>query len=200
MRVGIDLDNTIICYDALFGQLAAERKLIPAGIRPHKQAIRDYLRSVGQEDRWTELQGVAYGSRIEQAVAFEGVVEFFRHCAEHQIEWWIISHRTRFPYLGDPVDLHAAARQWLVNREFLSENRLDHLRLEISRDAKLRAITESACHVFVDDLPELLTDPQFPKPVRRILFDPANLGTDRPEYERVSSWFGILQLLGVPHC
>src|SRR5688572_21509111 len=120
MRLGIDLDNTIISYDALFTQLATERDLVPPHIAPNKQSIRDYLRAEDQEDRWTELQGIAYGSRIEEAVPFPGVQDFFRRCARKNVDWWIISHRSPRPYLGEPVDLHEAARTWLLKRGVVS--------------------------------------------------------------------------------
>lgn len=197
MRLGIDLDNTIINYDQLFALLAREQKLLPPQIRLTKQAIRDYLRAQNREDRWTELQGIAYGSRIHDAVPFEGFEKFLSRCNAARVEWWIISHRTRWPYLGVPVDLHQAARQWLLGRGFLSEAEPDRLQLEVSRDAKLRCIREKQCDTFIDDLPELLCDPMFPENVRRILFDPGNHNPVRAEYERASSWTEVAVLLNI---
>src|SRR5687768_16860309 len=82
MRLGIDLDNTIISYNSLFAQLAVESGLVPPDVATNKQSIRDYLRRQGQEDRWTELQGIAYGSRIEEALPFPGIYEFFQRCSD----------------------------------------------------------------------------------------------------------------------
>jgi hypothetical protein len=31
MRIGLDFDNTIICYDAVFASAAVERGLLPPG-------------------------------------------------------------------------------------------------------------------------------------------------------------------------
>jgi hypothetical protein len=197
MRVGIDLDNTIISYDRLFVKLAAERCLIPADVPPHKQAIRDFLRAQGQEDQWTELQGLAYGSRIDEAATFEGVQEFFRCCKAANIDWLIISHRSRVPYLGEPVDLHAAARQWLLNQRLIRGDQMDRVKLEVTREDKLMRIQRSECDVFIDDLPELLSDPNFPQLVRRILFDPAKQNSDSEHYERASSWLDIAARLGI---
>jgi hypothetical protein len=196
MRLGIDLDNTIISYDRLFTQLATERKLVPPHIASNKQSIRDYLRAQGQEDCWTDLQGIAYGSRIDEAVPFQGVQDFFRRCAVAKVDWWIISHRSPQPYLGEPVDLHAAARNWLLKRGFVSTSQLDRVKLEVCREAKLRSILETGCDAFIDDLPELLVAPDFPA-VRRILFDPADQNPDRTEYERATSWAEIGKLLEI---
>ena len=45
MRLGLDFDNTIVSYDALFHKVALEGSLIPADVAPTKLNVRDYLRS-----------------------------------------------------------------------------------------------------------------------------------------------------------
>ncbi len=111
MIIGVDFDNTIVCYDGLFHKLAVEQGLVPANLPPAKNAVRDYLRQTGQEDRWTELQGYAYGPGMKQAQLFPGVLEFFDRCRQAGVEVFIISHRTRYPFLGERHDLHQAARR-----------------------------------------------------------------------------------------
>ena len=197
MRLGIDLDNTIISYDRLFVQLASERNLVPPHVPSNKQAIRDYLRAQDQENRWTELQGLAYGRRMEEAVMFDGVQEFIRRCEMANVEWMIISHRSRVPYFGEPVDLHAAALHWLLKQRLIGSDQVDRVKLEVTREAKLESILQSECDVFIDDLPELLLDAGFPHHVRRILFDPANHIPDSTQYERATSWLEIAQRLGI---
>ena len=49
MLVGLDFDNTIVCYDRLFHRLARERGLIPEHVPATKGAVRDHLRNVGRE-------------------------------------------------------------------------------------------------------------------------------------------------------
>ena len=49
MIVGVDFDNTIVAYDALFHRVASERGLIPATVAATKIAVRDALRASGQE-------------------------------------------------------------------------------------------------------------------------------------------------------
>jgi len=70
VRIGIDFDNTIVCYDTLFRQVALEQGLIPADLPENKGAVRDYLRTAGMEDRWTAMQGDVYGKRMNEACAF----------------------------------------------------------------------------------------------------------------------------------
>ena len=77
LRIGIDFDNTIACYDQLFHRMALEKGLIPADLPEGKSQVRDYLRHGGKEDAWTELQGHVYGARMGEAPPFPGVIEFF---------------------------------------------------------------------------------------------------------------------------
>ena len=49
LRVGIDFDNTIVCYDEIFHRVALERELIPRDTPKNKESVRDYLRQVGKE-------------------------------------------------------------------------------------------------------------------------------------------------------
>ena len=174
--IGVDFDNTIVCYDEVFGRVAVEQGLVPPHAATSKTAIRDHLRSIGQEDRWTELQGTIYGPRMMDAPPFPGVVEFFVACRAAGIPVAIVSHRTRFPYLGERHDLHAAARDWLARHGFHDPAGIglpvERVFFEETKEAKLARIADVGCTHFIDDLPELLAHPLFPTDVRRILFDP----------------------------
>ena len=62
MRIGIDFDNTIVCYDDVFFKAAQKICPIPVSIGPSKKDLRDWMRSHGKEREWIELQGEVYGS------------------------------------------------------------------------------------------------------------------------------------------
>jgi hypothetical protein len=190
--IGIDFDNTIVCYDEVFQTVVVEQGLVPPEAATSKTAIRDHLRSVGQEDRWTELQGMIYGPRMMDARPFPGVVEFFAACRAAGMPVTIVSHRTRFPYLGEQHDLHAAARDWLARHGFHDPSGIglpvDRVFFEETKEAKISRITEVGCTHFIDDLPELLAHPLFPGDVRRILFDPHAQHALLPDIDLLSSW------------
>lgn len=191
MRIGIDLDNTIVCYDELFHRVAVREGLAPATCPTDKQAVRDFLRAAGREDDWTRLQGLMYGHSMQEAVPFAGVAEFLRAADRQRAEVHIVSHRTRRPYLGPPTDLHQAARDWLERHGLLDTTRgglpQERVFLEETLEGKLRRIADLKLDVFIDDLPELLLHAAFPAGVRRICFDP--MGRCHEErLERVGSW------------
>ena len=197
--IGIDFDNTIVCYDDVFQAIAVEQGLVPPHAATSKTAIRDHLRAIGQEDRWTELQGTIYGPRMMDARPFPGVVEFFAACRAAGVPVAIVSHRTRFPYLGARHDLHAAARDFLARHGFHDANHIglpeSRVFFEETKEAKLARIAAVGCTTFIDDLPELLADPRFPGNVRRILFDPGRLHEPPAGVERAASWADVERLL-----
>lgn len=192
MVIGVDFDNTIVCYDELFHRLATERALIPATLPRDKQSVRDYLRVQGQEDDWTELQGWAYGPRIGAAQPFPGVLDFFRACRQRGLSVYIISHKTRKPARGPQVDLHESAREWLVVQGFhlhdVAGLPRDSVFFAETKQEKLERIAALGCTHFIDDLPEFLLDPRFPPDVVRVLFDPWDRQAGQVPFHRAQSW------------
>ena len=197
--IGVDFDNTIVRYDDVFGRVALDLDLVPPHAATSKTSVRDHLRSIGQEDRWTELQGIIYGPRMSDAEMFPGVAEFFARCRAADTPVAIVSHRTRFPYLGEQHDLHAAARNFLARHGFHDEAGIglpvDCVFFEETKDGKLARIAALGCTTFIDDLPELLADPRFPSGVRRILFDPSQLHEPPLDVEVAASWADVERLL-----
>ena len=76
MRIGIDFDNTIACYDGVFHTAALERGLIPANLGRDKNSVRDHLNGAGRNDDFTELQGYIYGARMDLVAPYPGFAEF----------------------------------------------------------------------------------------------------------------------------
>ena len=197
--VGIDLDNTLISYDSLFHRLALEQKLIGADIPADKSSVRDYLRRIGREPDWTALQGLAYGPRLSEAEPFAGAMDFLREGLRRDWEMHIVSHKTKQPIVGDPYDLHAAARGWLDTNsvhDVIGFPRA-HVWFELTKKEKIARIRALGCQVFIDDLPELLLDPDFPAGVRRIFFAPPGSSLkDMPaDFHIARSWAEILPLI-----
>ncbi|MBI5346635.1 MAG: haloacid dehalogenase-like hydrolase [Chlamydiae bacterium] len=190
MRIGIDFDNTIVCYDQVFYLAAKEINLVPPSINPSKTEIRDYLRSIGQEEEWTKLQGYVYGARMDLASAYPNVDHFFQKALKKHLEIYIISHKTLYPYKGPRYNLHEAAQTWLLKQNFFNKN--IHYFFELTLEEKLKKIEEMQCDYFIDDLPELLAEKNFPKNTKAILFDPNNLYPPNQNYQKFALWDEIL--------
>jgi hypothetical protein len=199
MLIGVDFDNTIVCYDTLFHRVAVEQGLIPPSVPATKSAVRGYLDGQGLPDVWTDLQGQVYGARMPEADAFDGVLEFFRHCVQSGLDFCIVSHKTRHPAIGPPHDLHEAARQWLERNGFFDPAQLglprNRVFFELTQQDKVDRIARVGCTHFIDDLPEVLTRAGFPPEVQRILFDPHRHHADDERLIHTSSWAEIERLI-----
>ena len=198
MIIGVDFDNTIVDYGYVFYQVALERNMIPEGLERSKKVVRDYLRSCGKEDDWIELQGVVYGPSMIRAEPYPGVKGFFRKCREVGMPVYIISHRTRHPFVGPKHDLHKFARSWLEEKGFHGPDAgipKEKVFFELKKEDKIRRISQVGCTHFIDDLPEFLGHPAFDRSVRRILFDPHRKHVDDARFERLLSWNDMIRRL-----
>jgi len=199
MRLGLDFDNTLISYDQLFYRVALDKGLIPAEIPKQKNAVRDSMRERGIEEEWTRLQGEVYGSRILEAEPYPGMLATLKQLASKHIPMCIVSHKTRTPYLGEPWDLHAAARGWLQQQGFLAAKGLawseSQIFFELTKEEKVARILALGCTHYVDDLPEILA--MLPARVERILFAPSQDIQGQPDWKRMSSWQELPSILGL---
>ena len=174
MRVAIDFDNTIACYEGVFHAAALERGLIPADLPRDKNSVRDHLNGSGRKDDFTELQGYVYGARMDLVAPYEGFADFLRHATKAGHELFVVSHKTRHPILGPRHDMHEAARRFLADKGLVGDGLIapDHVFFEPTKEAKVARAETVQADVFIDDLPEILLMPGFPEGMRRILFDP----------------------------
>ena len=199
MLVGIDFDNTIVCYGALFHRAAVTKGWIPPETPADKEQVRNVFRRQGQEDRWTLLQGQVYGELIREAPPFPGVLGFLDECCHRGIAVCIVSHKTRLPIRGPAVDLHQAAFDWLKGHRIHTADGnglpLSGIYFEETKQRKLQRIAEVGCECFIDDLPEFLAEPDFPPNVQRILFDPHRRHQDDSAFVRADSWTAIQALI-----
>jgi hypothetical protein len=199
MRIGIDFDNTIACYDGVFHAAALERGLIPADLGRDKNSVRDHLNGSGRKDDFTELQGYVYGARMDLVSPYPGVAEFVASGRKAGHDLFIVSHKTRHPILGPKHDMHAAARGFLTDRRLMGTgpDQIDpaNVFFELTKEEKVARARKLACEVFIDDLPEILGMRGFPDGMRKILFDPDNqfagAAANGQAFDRRASWAAI---------
>jgi hypothetical protein len=177
MRIGVDFDNTLADYDALFVALAVEEGLLAEPVAGGKREVRDRVRSgAGGETAWRRLQAQAYGPRMAQAVLMPGADEFLSACKRLGLQISIVSHKSR--RAADEtvtVDLREAALAWMREQGLFADFGVsrDQVFFEDTRKAKVERIADLRCSHFVDDLEEVFLTPGFPDNVYKILFDPA---------------------------
>lgn len=204
MLIGLDFDNTIVCYDQAIALLAEELFELPAEVPRTKLGLRNYLRAAGREPEWTAFQGELYGPGMRHAHLFDGAVETMLQLVAAGHELVIVSHRSRKPYAGPPHDLHAAARSWVADRLqglglFGAEGDEAYVHFLETRDQKVEMITHLGCAAFLDDLPEVLSAPGFPPDTYPILFNPSQKDQTPQQGNNavILAWCQLSQLISV---
>ena len=188
MRLGLDFDGTVVVYDEVFHRHAVDRFAMPSSMAENKTEVRDWLRSQPDgEQRWIELQGLVYGLKMAEARPAPGLAEFLRAVHAARIPVCIISHKTEFSIAEPRVNLRAAALAWLEANGFFAAAgfglRREDVFFESTRAAKLQRIAAQGCTVFVDDLEEVLAEPEFPKNVERWHYLPSQAERQQGEIQ-----------------
>ena len=199
LLLGLDFDNTLISYDQLFYRVALDKALVPEETLQKKNAVRDYLRQQGREEDWIRLQGEVYGSRILEAKPYQGMLEVINSFSSKRVPMRIVSHKTLTPYLGEPWDLHAAARSWLAQQRIHDVNNMifseEQVFFELTKESKVERIVELGCTHYVDDLPEILQ--MIPDHVEKILFSPDEAPEKHPDWTVMQSWYELPAILNI---
>ena len=109
MRIGFDLDNTIIFYDACFAELGKE--MLPGSNEKlfSKTTLKRYLHDLNRHEDFTKIQGKAYGEYIHLAQIYDGFLPFLYELKLNGHECFIISHKTKYPISGTKFNLHEAS-------------------------------------------------------------------------------------------
>lgn len=191
MIIGFDFDNTIVCYDNAIAILAEQQFDLPPDLPRTKLGIRDFLRARGREEEWTRFQGELYGPGMTHAEPFEGALNVIETLAGLGHRLNVISHRTRFPYLGERHDLHGFAGAWVRERVPAV---FDSVSFHETKAEKIATIARFRCDVFLDDLPEILSDPAFPSSTIGVLFASNGEGSSW-QGQRIASWQDLIGLV-----
>jgi hypothetical protein len=192
--IGIDLDNTLVCYDELFHFAAHQEGLVELSAPKSKERIRDAIRLLPRgENKWTRLQAIVYGPRMSGATAFEGSASFLRHCSERGTKAVIVSHKTHFATLdGKQVDLRESALTWMRAKKFFDADGCglspDDVFFESTRSEKIERIRSLGCTHFIDDLAEVLAESSFPRNVAKLLFAPHGANSEGRGIKAFRTW------------
>ena len=200
MCLGLDFDGTVVVYDEVFHHHAGERFGMPPSVTVNKTSVRDWLRSQPDgEAKWVQLQGLVYGLKMAEAKLAPGFAEFLRAVRAARIPVCIISHKTEFSVAEPRVNLRAAALAWLELNGFFAPDgfglRREDVFFESTRAEKLRRIAAQGCTLFVDDLEEVLTEPEFPGGVERWHYLPGSAEGRRGDLQVFFDWASLQRRL-----
>ena len=177
MKIGIDLDNTIISYDIAFQVAASNRGLINSGYKYTKQEISEEIKNrENGEIEWQKLQGYVYGKGIKEASIFPGVYRFLWRCYKRGITVEIVSHKTKYGHFdAERYLLRQAAIKFLQENKILQSdiNLIDNITFTDTQIDKLNYIADNNFDYFIDDLEDIVKSKQLTN-VQTIFFNEKN--------------------------
>ena len=159
-HIGLDFDNTIVLYDEIFYNYALENDYIDPTTEKTKKAVRDELIKRGKEQLFTQIQGIVYGKLICDALIQDGFINALVKLYNLNYKISIVSHKTKYPIIGEKYNLHKSAYNWLIKNKIL-ENKLFQLNasniyFEETEEKKIKRIKEIGCTHYIDDLSKIL--------------------------------------------
>ena len=195
IKIGIDLDNTIINYDKLFLDLAKEKKLIKRNLKITRQSLRKIIKKESIK-KWKTIQSTVYSEKIKEAKINSGVLTFFKKIINQNKKIFIVSHKTKFPYIGKKKNLHSLSKKWISKNLIKKINNknfdLKSVYFEETEKKKIKRIRKLKCQYFIDDLPSILK--KLSPKIKKILFDPNNANNKYKDYKKIKSWKEISKI------
>ena len=193
MKLGLDFDNTIVDHSETIQRLAPRYIDLPEFIKLERIDIRTYLREQGREEEWTRFQGIIYGPGLEVASPYKGAIRTIRRLSGLGVDLYIISHKTKYPYIGERYDLHQAARSW-ISRHLGVDSIItsDKVHLVETLEHKIDLIASKDLDYFLDDLIQVTT--RIDSVTCPILFSPEN---QEWEGKRIATWNELPVVLGI---
>mgnify|MGYP000039606135 FL=1 len=174
MRIGIDIDNTIICYDHVFAAVANSRGFCVQS-SASKTEVKKWFHERDMHQAFTHLQGEVYGKFIDLANLFDGVLAFIEFAKKSGCNLFLVSHKTRYPLVGEKVDLHKSARNFLIDKNVISKSGVvgvppNNVFFESTLNRKINRISTLNLDFFIDDLLQVFEHLNFPKTTNFVHF------------------------------
>tara|TARA_B100000886_G_scaffold339847_1_gene306651 strand:+ start:1089 stop:1709 length:621 start_codon:yes stop_codon:yes gene_type:complete len=197
MVIGFDFDNTIIDYSNSFKILAKKKKYNKINSNLDKNSLKDFLIKNKKQNEWTIIQGEVYGKYITRAELYKGFIKLFRYLLKKNIKIFIVSHKTKYPYLGKKINLRKEARKW-IQKNIIYKNKIFNFSMknvyfENSIEKKINRIVKLKCNIFIDDLPQILN--LLPKNIIKFLFNPNAKKKIKENYKTIESWAKFYDLI-----
>lgn len=153
IKIGIDLDNTIINYSNSFRKVLLKDNIYFDKRIKKKEKIKKFFHRQKKFKFFTELQGRVYGSEINQAEIFDGFKDFVKCCKikSNYIYLEIVSHKTKFPIEGKKINLRYKSLLFLkkkkIKLKIIFHEKFDH---------KIKYINSNNFDYFIDDLEKVV--------------------------------------------
>ena len=196
MKIGIDLDNTIIDYSDSF--LAAFKTFniqYPKNLKNKEDLKKFILYEIKDVKLWHKLQGLAYGKFLKShGKLYSGVNLFLKRCKFRNHEVDIVSHKTvNAHYQDKKIKLRDSAIIWLKNKKLVGNknNYISKVYFEDTKKDKIIRINENNYDYFIDDLLKILNSKLLNKKLNKIHFIGSQFLKDSTNLTQFNNWSQI---------
>jgi len=165
LKIGIDLDNTIINYQNSFKKFLKIQNINFNSI--NKDKIKFIANNNTKIESWTHAQEEIYGKYIVFAKPFKFFKDFEKFALKNNIKLFIVSHKTKFSQFTKKYNLHSQSNKWLENNIYKKMYKIYYVK---TIDQKVKKIANLNPDYFIDDLIEIFNHKKFPKKVKKIHF------------------------------
>ncbi len=157
MKIGIDLDNTILDYSDAFSLAARNLKGLEKIGALAKTEVKSLVIHTHGEEAWTALQGHVYSSVPLGVKVFEGFEPLLNslNVSGHTVSY--MSHKSEKPISGPSVNLREPVTNFLHSKKLLDQTmRGLSLYYFETKQEKIEAVNFEYFDYFIDDLVEIV--------------------------------------------
>jgi hypothetical protein len=165
LKIGIDLDNTIINYQNSFKKFLKEKNINFKSI--NKKKIKFISNNSSKIKNWTQAQEEIYGKHIVFAKPFKYFKIFERFALKNKIILYIVSHKTKFSQFSQKYNLHLQSNKWIESNICKELYKIYYVK---TVNQKIKKISYLNPDYFIDDLEKIFNHKNFPKKVKKIHF------------------------------
>ena len=177
MIFGIDFDNTIVNYNLAFKKAIKLEKInlsksLDKEKFNSKIQIKNYFLKNNDIDLWKKIQSKVYSKYIFEGYLNIEILKLLKYLDKKKIKFYIVSHKTIYPYIGKKINLHRLSKKWLRSNLFNVKNNFKKNYksfFETTKKKKLNKIKLLKITHFIDDLDEILN--LLPDNINKIKFN-----------------------------
>jgi hypothetical protein len=157
MRIGLDIDNTVLDYSEAFRESASKfcGLLLPIG--SSKTQIKKEVVDTFGSSAWTQLQGLVYSEAPSGVEVSKGFRDFLERAREASAEVTYVSHKTKIPIVGPKKDIRTPIKDFMLKEQLFDQIDIEKaLHFCDSLSEKIEKIKSLDFDIFVDDLLEVV--------------------------------------------
>ena len=193
MKIGIDLDNTIIDYSESFIEGVRYLKFkLPKSIETKEEIKRFLIKK--NRSHWHQLQGIVYSKfLLSHGKLYPGVKSFLLRCKAKGHKVIVISHKSKKAHhQSSDINLRKIAEKWLILKKIFNTNEslIQKLIFNENFKGKISEINKNKPDIFIDDLRKVISSPNLDKKIIKIHFS-INNKDEKSNTKKMMNWHEI---------